>query len=88
MAALCCAVVCGICCSTGLNCLLQYYQVPESVLPMQQQPSLILSAEAELGITAGLQDRVIQVGGAAATGAKSSTGSKNIIPAACAGSSG
>jgi hypothetical protein len=26
-----------------------------------QQPSLVLSAEAELGITAGLQDRVIQV---------------------------
>ncbi|WIA36426.1 hypothetical protein OEZ86_007736 [Tetradesmus obliquus] len=52
------AIICA-----GLNCLLQYFQVPESVLPVQQQPSLILSAEAELGITAGLQDRVIQVYG-------------------------
>jgi hypothetical protein len=40
---------------------MQFFQVPESVLPVQQQPSLVLSAEAELGITAGLQDRVIQV---------------------------
>lgn len=46
---------------TGLNCLLQFFGVPESVLPVQQRPSLVLSAEAELGITAGLQDRVIQV---------------------------
>ncbi|KAF6255982.1 ribosomal protein S5 domain 2-type protein [Scenedesmus sp. NREL 46B-D3] len=52
------AIICA-----GLNCLLQYFQVPQSVLPVQQQPSLILSAEAELGITAGLQDRVIQVYG-------------------------
>ena len=28
---------------------------------MADRPQLILSAEAELGITAGLQDRVIQV---------------------------
>lgn len=45
----------------GLNCLLQYFQVADSVLPVQQRPSLVLSAEGELGITAGLQDRVIQV---------------------------
>lgn len=45
----------------GLNCLMQYFEVSESTLPVQQRPSLVLSAEAELGITAGLQDRVIQV---------------------------
>ena len=33
-------------------------------IPMAERPQLILSAEAELGITAGLQDRVIQVGAA------------------------
>jgi hypothetical protein len=48
-------------CHAGLNCLLEYFQVQDSVLPVQQRPSLVLSAEAELGITAGLQDRVIQV---------------------------
>lgn len=54
---------CGICLlHAGLNCLLQFFGVPESVLHVQQRPSLVLSAEAELGITAGLQDRVIQVG--------------------------
>lgn len=42
---------------------MRYYQVPDSVVPVQQRPSLVLSAEAELGITAGLQDRVIQVCG-------------------------
>jgi len=47
--------------AAGLNCLLEHYQVPLSVLPIHEQPSLVLSAEAELGITAGLQDRVIQV---------------------------
>eukprot|EP00879_Flechtneria_rotunda_P025024 GHRR01026556.1.p1 GENE.GHRR01026556.1~~GHRR01026556.1.p1 ORF type:complete len:305 (+),score=81.79 GHRR01026556.1:33-917(+) len=52
------ALVCA-----GLNCLLQYYQVPALVLPVEQRPSLVLSAEADLGITAGLQDRVIQVYG-------------------------
>lgn len=31
-------------------------------IPIAERPQLILSAEAELGITAGLQDRVIQVG--------------------------
>jgi len=30
-------------------------------IPLTERPQLILSAEAELGITAGLQDRVIQV---------------------------
>lgn len=32
-------------------------------IPPLERPALILSAEAELGITAGLQDRVIQVHG-------------------------
>lgn len=31
-------------------------------IPIVERPQLVLSAEAELGITAGLQDRVIQVG--------------------------
>ena len=30
-------------------------------VPVAERPQLILSAEEELGITAGLQDRVIQV---------------------------
>lgn len=46
----------------ALNCLMQYYGVA-SRIPQCDRPQLILSAEAELGITAGLQDRVIQVYG-------------------------
>lgn len=45
----------------GLNCLMRYYGVEGSV-PVEDRPGLVLSAEEELGITAGLQDRVIQVG--------------------------
>jgi hypothetical protein len=30
-------------------------------MEMQERPNLVLSVEQELGITAGLQDRVIQV---------------------------
>ncbi len=45
----------------ALNCLLLHYGVPDEVLPVAERPSLVLSAESELGITAGLQDRVIQV---------------------------
>lgn len=42
-----------------LRCLMEFYQVE---LPKEVQPSFILSVEREeLGITAGLQDRVIQV---------------------------
>ncbi|HMP16601.1 MAG TPA: hypothetical protein PKD72_06245 [Gemmatales bacterium] len=42
-----------------LRCLMDFYQV---AIPQVVQPSLILSVEnEELGITAGLQDRVIQV---------------------------
>jgi len=42
-----------------LRCLMEFYEVE---IPRQMQPSLVLSVEEEeLGITAGLQDRVIQV---------------------------
>mmetsp|Transcript_67077 Transcript_67077/g.212298 ORF Transcript_67077/g.212298 Transcript_67077/m.212298 type:complete len:340 (-) Transcript_67077:165-1184(-) len=51
------AIVCA-----ALNCLMEYYGVS---IPKEQQPTLVLSAERELGITAGLQDRVIQVYGGA-----------------------
>lgn len=41
-----------------LRCLMEFYQVE---IPLRVQPSLVLSVETEeLGITAGLQDRVIQ----------------------------
>ena len=41
-----------------LRCLMDYYDVE---MPLQVQPSFVLSVESEeLGITAGLQDRVIQ----------------------------
>src|SRR5207248_8262986 len=42
-----------------LRCLMDFYEVP---IPLEVQPSLALSVETEeLGITAGLQDRVVQV---------------------------
>ncbi|MEA3365878.1 MAG: GHMP kinase [Candidatus Hydrogenedentes bacterium] len=42
-----------------LRCLMEYYDV---VIPEEIQPNLILSVETdELGISAGLQDRVVQV---------------------------
>ncbi len=42
-----------------LRCLMEFYEVD---IPKPQQPGLILSVEnEELGISAGLQDRVIQV---------------------------
>ena len=44
-----------------LRCLMKFY---EAEIPLQVQPSLVLSVEKEeLGIGAGLQDRVIQVYG-------------------------
>ncbi|GAQ91706.1 GHMP kinase family protein [Klebsormidium nitens] len=51
----------AIICAT-LSCLMRFYEV-EDRIPWDDRPSLILSAEADLGITAGLQDRVIQVYG-------------------------
>lgn len=48
----------------ALNCLFAHYGVPaEEVAPLPERPNLVLSVEQELGITAGLQDRVIQVYG-------------------------
>ena len=40
-----------------LRALMEFYQVE---IPLPAQPTLVLSVEAELGISAGLQDRVIQ----------------------------
>jgi hypothetical protein len=51
----------------ALSCLLRFYGV-EAHFPVAGRPQLLLSAEAELGITAGLQDRVIQVGGGGGAG--------------------
>eukprot|EP00899_Mesostigma_viride_P007788 jgi/Mesvir1/1700/Mv21159-RA.1 len=48
--------------SAALSCLLVHYGVEGSV-PVVDRPQLILDAERSLGITAGLQDRVIQVFG-------------------------
>src|SRR5207247_1909841 len=43
----------------ALRCLMDFYEV---VIPREVQPSLVQSVETEeLGIAAGLQDRVIQV---------------------------
>lgn len=48
----------AIVCAT-LNCLLCHYGV-EAAVPHIVRPALVLSAEQDLGITAGLQDRVVQ----------------------------
>lgn len=45
--------------TAAMRCLMDFYQLP---IPKEVQPSLALSVETdELGIAAGLQDRVIQV---------------------------
>ncbi|CAL5220579.1 g2617 [Coccomyxa viridis] len=46
----------------ALNCLLMYYDVGDRI-SVVERPGLVLWAEEELGITAGLQDRVVQVYG-------------------------
>ncbi|GBG68919.1 hypothetical protein CBR_g3618 [Chara braunii] len=51
------AIVCA-----ALSCLFEHYAVNDKI-PIAERPSLALSVEEELGITAGLQDRVIQVYG-------------------------
>ncbi|CAO2829907.1 unnamed protein product [Amaranthus hypochondriacus] len=51
------AIVCA-----ALNCMLDFYKVGHLV-KMEERPNLILDAEKELGIVAGLQDRVAQVYG-------------------------
>ncbi|KXZ48707.1 hypothetical protein GPECTOR_26g610 [Gonium pectorale] len=49
---------------SAIKCLAQWYGVPASSLPPAARPGLVLSVEAEeLGVAAGLQDRVIQVYG-------------------------
>ena len=42
----------------GLRCLMKHYDIN---IPLQEQPQLVLKCETDLGINAGLQDRVIQV---------------------------
>lgn len=51
------AIVCA-----ALNCLLDFYKV-RHLIEVDVRPSLVLNAEKELGIVAGLQDRVAQVYG-------------------------
>ncbi|KAJ0983940.1 hypothetical protein J5N97_002296 [Dioscorea zingiberensis] len=51
------AIVCA-----ALNCLLDFYKV-RHLIKVEIRPELILGAEKELGIVAGLQDRVAQVYG-------------------------
>ncbi|WOL18664.1 hypothetical protein Cni_G27461 [Canna indica] len=51
------AIICA-----ALNCLLDFYNV-RHLVKVEIRPDLILSAEKELGIVAGLQDRVAQVYG-------------------------
>ncbi|KAL2335756.1 hypothetical protein Fmac_016969 [Flemingia macrophylla] len=51
----------GIVCA-ALNCLLDFYHV-RHLISVPLRPNLILAAEKELGIVAGLQDRVAQVYG-------------------------
>lgn len=51
------AIVCA-----ALNCLLDFYKV-RHLVKVEVRPNLILNAEKELGIVAGLQDRVAQVYG-------------------------
>ncbi|KAG0512384.1 hypothetical protein BDA96_10G008800 [Sorghum bicolor] len=51
------AIVCA-----ALSCLLDFYDV-RHLIKVEMRPNLILNAEKELGIVAGLQDRVAQVYG-------------------------
>merc|ERR1711957_841561 len=40
---------------------MKFYDLTEEHIPLEKQPNFILSVESELGIQAGLQDRVVQV---------------------------
>lgn len=51
------AIVCA-----ALSCFLDFYEV-RHLIKVEVRPNLILNAEKELGIVAGLQDRVAQVYG-------------------------
>lgn len=46
----------------ALNCLMEFYGI-EDAIPVTRRPNLVLDAETDLGIAAGLQDRVVQVYG-------------------------
>eukprot|EP00053_Salpingoeca_punica_P020390 m.211417 g.211417 ORF g.211417 m.211417 type:complete len:608 (-) comp18324_c0_seq1:4027-5850(-) len=47
-----------------IKCLMAFFHISDTDIPKTMQPNLVLSVERdELGITAGLQDRVIQVYG-------------------------
>ena len=48
--------------AASLSCLLHHYRLLARI-PEEQRPGLLLRAEQRLGITAGLQDRVIQTYG-------------------------
>ncbi|GIL66201.1 hypothetical protein Vafri_19795 [Volvox africanus] len=51
---------------SAIKCLMEWYGIDETMLPYSAHPQLVLSVEAgELGIAAGLQDRVVQVYGGA-----------------------
>ena len=48
--------------SALFKCLMKFYGLSEADIPLQLQPSFVLSVEMEeLGINAGLQDRVMQI---------------------------
>ena len=50
--------------ASAFKALMQFYEVSEAQIPKPVQPNIILSVEREeLGISAGLQDRVIQTYG-------------------------
>ncbi|XP_037072408.1 glucuronokinase 1-like [Pollicipes pollicipes] len=50
--------------TAALRCLMDFYGVTEREVPRHQLPQLVLDVErSELGIQAGLQDRVVQVYG-------------------------
>ncbi|CAN4082387.1 unnamed protein product [Withania somnifera] len=48
--------------SAALSCLMDFYKV-RHLIEVEVRPNLVLNAEKELGIVAGLQDRVAQVYG-------------------------
>lgn len=55
------AIICA-----ALRALMEFYGISEAMLGKPQMPSIVLGVETrELGLTAGLQDRVIQVYGGA-----------------------
>ena len=47
--------------SALFKALMKFYGLTSMDIPLEQQPSFVLSVEAELGINAGLQDRVMQI---------------------------